>query len=158
MAIHRSAASFRTAMQRYDREASVGADRLVRNAVRRAGTLSLEQSPVKTAYFRRHWRVVPHGQDPPLDIGGQTRAQLEATKSPAQTNALTAEAANAIEDATDAVKAGDFVDVANATPYGVFLDEGSSRQAPLGISAVVAQSVRLWLRTQRVLGRQVEAS
>lgn len=133
MTVHRDAASFRRAMQRHDKRVEEGADQLVRGAVEVAATTAIRATPVDTGRLSGNWELVPHGSDPRDDPDG----------SPA-------DALAAAQIAAAGVKAGDFVDVANATPYAEPVDEGSASQPPRGMTKLAAAAVRAYLLRQRI--------
>ena len=133
MTIHRSAASFRRKMERHDKRVEQEADRIVQGTVEVAATTAIRATPVVTGRLAGNWQVVEHGSDPRDDPDGSPADALAA----AQISAA-------------GVKAGDFVDVANATPYGKAVDEGSESQPPRGMTALATDAARAWLRRQRI--------
>ena len=133
MTIHRSAASFRRAMERAAKKATEEADRIVRGTVDVAATTAIRSTPVVTGRLAGNWQVVEHGSDPRDDPDGSPADALAA----AQISAV-------------AVKVGDFVDVANSTPYGKAVDQGSESQPPRGMTALATDAARAWLRRQRI--------
>lgn len=148
MAIHRDAASFRRRMEQLARQVEDRADELVRDTVDRTAREAIDATPSDSGYMKGNWDVVPPGETPATR---GDRTALEGSKSEGQTRARADAAKVAAGLEADRLRAGDYVDVANATPYGRVVDEGSSTSAPAGITRGVAASIRAWLRTRRIL-------
>ena len=133
MAVHKDAASFRRAMERAAERATEEADRIVQGTVRAAAEVAILATPVDTGRLAGNWEVVDHGDDP--------RDELEGS-------AADALAASQIASAT--VKAGDYVDVANATPYAEPVDVGSATRPPKGMTTLATDAARAFLSRQRI--------
>ena len=132
MAVHKDAASFRRAMERAAERATEEADRIVQGTVTTAAEVAILATPVDTGRLGGNWEIVEHGDDPRDDPDG----------SPAD-----ALAASQIASAT--VKAGDYVDVANATPYAQPVDVGSATRPPKGMTRLATDAARAFLSRQR---------
>ena len=120
-------------MELHDKRVEQEVDRIVRGTVDVAATTAIRATPVATGRLAGNWSITPHGSDPRDDPDG----------SPA-------DALAAAQIAAAGVKAGDFVDVANATEYGIAVDEGSESQPPRGMTALATDAARAFLRRQRI--------
>ena len=163
MAVHNSAASFAEALQGHKARIRLRQRRRMRDTVKAVIAGVLGMSPVDTSFFRSNWAVVDKGQDPPVARFG-TREELDArllsgdgpskaarrrAGRTAQSERISAQVVTHANARADGVTGFEDLSVANATTYGVYIDQGNKWLPGRHIIRSVAQAVRLRLRQSR---------
>jgi hypothetical protein len=117
--------NYRSAIQSFKRHAREGAQTIARDVSKQIAESLVLKTPVDTSRAEANWiselNTIPQTFDEAARNPGGVRVNLEAAIATA--NRLTL---------------GDVFVMANSTPYIIFLEEGSSRQAPAGMRDVTA--------------------
>lgn len=113
----------------------------------------MKKSPVDTGRFRSNWRIgintVDLTYDPIPPTGGIKKGRGGQHYDVA-TGRFASRSVSSIEGGLasskiETAKWGDYIAITNSTPYGPRLEEGYSRQAPLGMVRITFEEVKAGL-------------
>ena len=117
--------NYRSAIQSFKKHAREGAEMVARDVSKQIAESLVLKTPVDTSRAEANWigelNTIPQTFDESARNPGGVRVNLEAAIATA-----------------NRLKLGDVFVMANSTPYIIFLEEGSSRQAPNGMRDVTA--------------------
>ena len=144
MAKHKTLGGFGKAIIKIAKDIQPNTIEGVRKAALVVDQVAVIQTPVDTGYARSRW-VASIGIPVAAETGVQSRVEIGGEIA----------AAIAISQASSVIKTWKGIGsifISNPLEYVVYLDEGSSEQAPEGMSEDAIQAGRQALRDIRILG------
>lgn len=153
MAVHTTAESFNRALLAHSVRVKRNAETAFRDTIKAGANVCVALSPRDTGFFVSNWELVGDGDTPRVGRFGSYR-ELAAARRTGSGRAveLAARATDDVNEAAKAAKLGTRRDVANATLYGQYLEDGSSQQAPAGVLTPARQAALLEWSRKRLLG------
>lgn len=134
-------ATFGQQIKAFANKTGVRMDKVVRKIALDTYVGVVKRSPVDTGRFRGNWRVALNRAD--LTTTEEVPAESQGvTTGSSPTPGERAKASRAISE----YQAGDVIIISNNLPYGKFLNDGSSRQAPRRFVERTIQEQRRKLR------------
>lgn len=116
--------NYRSAIQSFKRHARQGAQTIARDVSKQIAESLVLKTPVDTGQARGNWEPAINTVPQEQFLG---RVSVSGEESLTRARAI-----------IDTLKLGNVFVMANSTPYIIFLEEGSSRQAPNGMRDVTA--------------------